>query len=86
MAEVEPFRAVRYDERRAGDLASLVAPPYDVISPNDREGLRSGSPYNVVRLTLPDSEPEAADLWQAWHAEGVLVRDERPCFWALKQD
>ena len=86
VADVEPFRAVRYDERRAGALASLVAPPYDVISPSDREGLRSASPYNVVRLTLPDSEPEAADLWQTWRAEGVLVRDERPRFWALTQE
>ena len=86
MAEVEPFRAVRYDVRRAGPLTSLVAPPYDVVSPVERERLRDASPYNVVRLTLPGSELEAAELWRSWQAEGILVRDERPSFWALVQD
>ena len=37
MAVVKPFRALRYDERRAGPLDELVAPPYDVISPEARE-------------------------------------------------
>ena len=86
MAEVAPFRAVRYDVRRAGALASLVAPPYDVVSASERERLRAASPHNVARLTLPDSEAEAAALWHAWQAEGVLVREERPAFWALRQD
>ena len=37
MADVKPFRALRYDERVAGPLESLVAPPYDVISAEQRE-------------------------------------------------
>ena len=37
MADVKPFRALRYDERRAGPLDELVAPPYDVISAEERE-------------------------------------------------
>jgi len=37
VAQVKAFRAVRYDERRAGPLADLVAPPYDVISSEERE-------------------------------------------------
>ena len=60
MAVVKPFRALRYDEAVAGPLETLVAPPYDVISPEQRDELRTRSPYNVVRLTLPDSEDEAA--------------------------
>ncbi|MBA2475522.1 MAG: DUF1015 domain-containing protein [Actinobacteria bacterium] len=86
MAVVEPFRALRYDERRAGPLDSLLAPPYDVIGPAEREALRARSPFNVVRLTLPDSEAEAARLLDDWRREGVLVQEEEPSFWALAQD
>src|SRR5918911_1357069 len=85
MADVRPFRALRYDEAKAGPLELLVAPPYDVISEEDRREYLARSPYNVVHLTLPDSEEQAARDLQAWSREGVLVRDEEPSFWALSQ-
>jgi uncharacterized protein (DUF1015 family) len=85
LAEIKPFRALRYDERRAGPLETLVAPPYDVIGPAEREDYLARSPYNVVRLTLPDSEPEAGKLFRDWQLERVLVPDERG-FWVLSQD
>ena len=85
MAVVKPFRALRYDEAVAGPLETLVAPPYDVISPEQREELRARSPHNVVRLTLPDSEEEAARELEEWRAEGVLV-EEPPAVWALEQE
>ena len=59
MAVVKPFRALRYDPSQAGPLETLVAPTYDVISPEERERLRARSPYNVVHLTLPDSTRSA---------------------------
>jgi uncharacterized protein (DUF1015 family) len=86
VADVKPFRALRYDERRVGPLDSLVAPPYDVISADDREGYLTRSPYNVVNLTLPDDEAKAADLLAEWQDEGVLVRDDEPAFWWLSQE
>jgi uncharacterized protein (DUF1015 family) len=57
------FRAWRYQQRTAGDLGRLVAPPYDVIGPELQAELYARSPYNVVRvdlgLTAPgDSEAE----------------------------
>jgi uncharacterized protein (DUF1015 family) len=85
MAVVKPFRALRYDEAVAGPLETLVAPPYDVISPDQREELRARSPHNVVRLTLPDSEDVAARELEEWRATGVLV-EEPPAVWALEQD
>ena len=85
MAVVKPFRALRYDEAMAGPLETLVAPPYDVISDEQREELRARSPYNVVRLTLPDSEEDAARELEEWRASGVLV-EEPPAVWALEQD
>ena len=73
MAEVKPFRAVRYSER-AGPLETLVAPPYDVISDDEREELLARNPYNVVHLTLPESEAEAGRLWREWRGDGVPAR------------
>jgi uncharacterized protein (DUF1015 family) len=86
MAVVEPFRAVCYDERQVGALADVIAPPYDVIGPEERRSYLERSPYNVVHLTLPDSEDEAARAWADWLREGVLAPDEAQAFWALSQD
>jgi uncharacterized protein (DUF1015 family) len=85
MAVVKPFRALRYDEAAAGPLERLVAPPYDVISDEQRVELRGRSPHNVVHLTLPDSEQEAAWKLGEWRSSGVLV-EEPPAVWALSQD
>jgi uncharacterized protein (DUF1015 family) len=84
MAEVRAFRAERYGEE-AGPLADLVAPPYDVIGPEEREEYLSRSPYNVVHLTLPDSEEQAARDVAAWRADDVLVREDEPSAWAVSQ-
>ena len=86
MAVVKPFRAERYDEQSAGPLEQLVAPPYDVISPAERLELLARSPYNVVHLTLPDTEEEAGAAIADWRGRGVLARDEEPAYWFLSQD
>ena len=86
MARIRPFRAVRYDERRAGPLGSLLALPYDVIGPEQRERYLASSPYNVVRLTLPDSAEEAARLFAEWRREGILVEEDEDAVWWLRQD
>jgi uncharacterized protein (DUF1015 family) len=84
VAELRSFRAERYGER-AGPLADLVAPPYDVIRPQEREEYLARSPYNVVHLTLPDSEEQAARDLAGWRAEQILRRDDEPAAWALSQ-
>jgi uncharacterized protein (DUF1015 family) len=83
MARIRPFRALRYD---VPDLDAVVAPPYDVISAEERAGYLARSPYNVVHLTLPDSEEQAGRDLRQWEAEGVLVRDAEPSYWWLAQD
>ncbi|HLY86218.1 MAG TPA: DUF1015 domain-containing protein [Gaiellaceae bacterium] len=86
MAVVRPFRALRYDTAAAGPLDSLVAPPYDVIGPAERAELRGRSRYNVVHLTLPDSEDAAAAELAEWQERAVLVRDPEPACWWLSQE
>jgi uncharacterized protein (DUF1015 family) len=85
VADVRPFHALRYDETKAGPLETLVAPPFDVISDEQRRDLMALSPYNVVHLTLPDSEQDAARALAVWREDGVLV-DDGPAVWAISQD
>jgi uncharacterized protein (DUF1015 family) len=92
MAEVAPLDAVHYDREVVGDLADVVAPPYDVIDDEQRAELAARSPHNVVELDLPrdpeggDPYEHAARLMESWRDQGVLTRDERPTIWALEQD
>jgi uncharacterized protein (DUF1015 family) len=57
-----------------------------VIDAAARARYLAASPYNVVHLTLPDDEADAAGLWAAWRTDGVLARDETPALWWLAQD
>jgi uncharacterized protein (DUF1015 family) len=87
MADIAPLRPLRYS---ASDLSSLVAPPYDVISPAERAELMAKNPHNVVRLILPDGEGDAkygqaATLLGGWRNEHILTRDETPAFYRYHQ-
>jgi uncharacterized protein (DUF1015 family) len=89
MAEVSPFRALHYDRDRVGGLQPVVAPPYDVIDADQRAELLARSPYNVVEIDLPqgdDPYAHAADVFERWQRDGILVRDDEPALWALEQD
>lgn len=82
MADVSPFRAVRY----VHPDAAQTAPPYDVLAPAQRERYAAADPHNVVHLTLADSEAEAGARYREWLEEGVLVQEDAPAAWALRQD
>jgi uncharacterized protein (DUF1015 family) len=93
VADAQPFRALHYDLDMTGGLDPVTSPPYDVIDPAQREALASRSPWNVVRIDLPEpAEPggdpyaEAARILDSWKAEGAVVQDAEPALWALTQD
>jgi uncharacterized protein (DUF1015 family) len=81
---------VRYS--RVGDISALIAPPYDVISPTQREELAGRDPNNVVQLELPEERPGgpdkyqlAGDRYREWVKTGVLTREATPSIYALHQ-
>lgn len=79
MALVKGFRGMRYTAK-AGHIADLVCPPYDIISPDRREALIEQSPYNFVQLELPvgeDKYTKAKELYNRWIADGILAQDEQ---------
>src|SRR5262249_60538134 len=84
MAQVRPFRALRYSAT-AGLLDRLVAPPYDVTSPLEREHYLALDPHNVVHLTLPDSDEQAGRDLREWRDEGGLRPEPDPVVYALAQ-
>jgi uncharacterized protein (DUF1015 family) len=92
MADVQAFRALRYDLGVVGSLESVIAPPYDVIDPGQRARLAARSAHNVVNIDLPeaplggDAYEEAARLLELWRKQGAVIRDETPALWALQQD
>ena len=92
MAEVTPFRGIRYDESIA--LDDVVAPPYDVIAAAQAAELRERSPHNAVHLDLPIAPGEAAHdaaygraaaAFERWQADGVLVREATPSLYLVDQ-
>ena len=85
MADVQPFRAVRYSGA-AGAPADLVAPPYDAVSADERAQLYTRSPYNVVHVTLPESADEAGRTYRDWLADGILERDDEPSVWLAVEE
>src|SRR5215216_2202826 len=86
MADVQPLTTLRYDPAVAGPLGDLIAPPYDVIDDHMRAGLAAQSPYNVVELDLPESYEGAARTLEEWRQKGVLVQEDEPAMWVLRQD
>ena len=90
------FRALRYAPR-AGELAALTSPPYDVIDADGVIALEDASEHNVVRLILPrdpadggdaayaDRYARAAVTLEAWREQGVLVPDPTPALYVYEQ-
>jgi uncharacterized protein (DUF1015 family) len=85
MPEIQAFRGIRYDLGHVGSLGNVVAPPYDVISPQFRDELYKKHPANVVRLILNRPEPgddelsnpytRAARFLRDWQRQGVLFTE-----------
>jgi uncharacterized protein (DUF1015 family) len=92
MLEVRGLRGLRFNPEKVGGLGQVVTPPYDVISPAERQLLAETSPYNMAHLLLPEaSRPDespyddAARRFRHWQEEGVLQRDETESVYLLEQ-
>jgi len=92
--EIRPFRALRYNVSTIGDPACVVAPPYDVIGPAERERLMARHAANIVRLDLPREEAgdapddryrRAARMLAGWRSDGTLHKDPHPSIYVYEQ-
>ncbi len=89
MAVIKPFRALRYDFEKAGKPGRICCPPYDIIPAQQREKLLEESPYNVIRLELPQGEnryEDAAQTLRAWQSAGILRCDADECLYIYEEE
>lgn len=89
MPELTPFPALRFTDA-AGDVSSLLAPPYDVIDAAEAEVLRHRSEHNCVRLILPQGSPDeryeaAAQTLHKWISDRILAVDPNPSAYVYRQ-
>jgi len=94
VADVRPFRGIRYNVELIRDPSSVISPPYDVVSSEEQGLYYQQSPYNVIRLELGEDRPSdtlesnrytrAAETLRDWLHQGILRRDDTPAFYVLR--
>ena len=82
MPNIIPFKGLRYN-LGTKDITSVVSPPYDVISTEEKYDLESKSKYNAIHVELPGQNDEdylrASELFLSWISEGKIIQDKNPC-------
>ena len=90
MAVIKPFRGMRFDTEKAGELKTLCCPPYDIISEEQRKAFIAQNPYNVIRLELPkegdDVYERAGEVLDLWRDKGVLVYEDKPAIYVYEME
>lgn len=95
MANVIPFKALRYNTEKIGDLSAVTTPPYDIISPEEQENFYKANPDNVIRLEygkIYDDDTEennrytraAADL-KRMLGDNTLIYEDKPAFYIYEE-
>ena len=95
MAKVFSFNGIMYNSKVIDNLEKVMAPPYDVISPQDQDKFYVTHPYNVIRLILGKEFPgdnesnnkyiRAEKFFLSWLKHGLLVQDEEPYIYVYEQ-
>ena len=90
MANIKAFRGMRYNTEKAGKLAELCCPPYDIISESERLAFIDSNEYNVIRLELPkdgdDVYRTAGEVLDAWRKQGVLIHEDKPAVYIYEEE
>jgi uncharacterized protein (DUF1015 family) len=94
MSLIRPFAGLRPAPGRAADVA---APPYDVLNSSEARARAEGRPWSFLHISKPEIDlQEGTDPYDAsvyakgkenfdkMLAEGVLVQDERPCYYLYR--
>ncbi len=96
MAIITPFRGTIYNTEKAGKIAELVCPPYDIISPEGQQELYRKSPNNVVRLECGLASPgdteednrytRAAAVLEDWTRGAIVKQEQVPAFYIYEME
>ena len=90
MAVIKPFRGMRFNTDKAGELKTLCCPPYDIISEEERKAFIAQNPYNVIRLELPkegeDVYARAGEVLDLWRRKGILIHEDKPAVYIYEME
>ena len=89
MAVIKGMKGLRYSTEVAGDLNTLVCPPYDIISDEQREEYVKNNEYNIIRLELPKGEnryKDAGNTLKEWLEKGVLKHDDKESIYVYEME
>lgn len=94
MAEIIPFKALRYDPDQV-KLEDVLTQPYDKITPEMQARYYERSPHNLVRIILgkpgeTDTDTfniytRAAEYLHDWRSGGLLKQDTEPGIYLYAQ-
>ena len=94
MAKVTPFRGWRYNPAVVDDMAAVLCPPYDLITPRIQQSLMERHPLNVIHLEAGEgldwsADPagryaETAGRFEQWLRDRVLQQDAEPGYYLLR--
>jgi len=91
MVNILPFRGLRFNQLKIKDISKVIAPPYDIISPQQKQVLAQSDPFNIVNLTLPEGNgnrnkyENAKHLLSEWINSGILESDSSPCLYIFEE-
>ena len=95
MANVKPFRGLRYDTEKVGSLSGVTTPPYDIISPAEQEMYCEKHKNSIIHLELGktfDTDTEtnnrytrANDYLTRWMADGTLKFEDAPAYYLYEE-
>lgn len=89
MANIKPFKALRFNTKIAGNIKDLVSPPYDIINDKQYKNYIDSSEFNIVRLGLPkgiDPYNNAKHLLNEWIKNGILKKDEQDSIYIYEEE
>ncbi len=96
MAIIKPFQGLRYNQEIVKDMASVVTPPYDVISPQEQERYYQIHQNNIIRLDFGKDVPgdtektnkytRAAGFLADWKKQGILKQEDGPAIYIYDQE
>ncbi len=88
MADGQPFAGLRYDPAydpaAAGDWGAVLGPPYDILSPAQRQALLERSPLQITHIesaATAEQQTAAAARLRDWRRTGVLIRESQPAYY-----
>lgn len=94
MANVKPFKGLRYDTAKVTSLKDVTAPPYDIISPAEQDKYCE-NPNNIIHLELgktydTDTDTDnrytrAKSTLDSWMENGIVKREDAPAYYLYEE-